>query len=106
MTRGKRFQSGWAVLIHPQSSAELATVHVYFVRSFQIFLLERNLYSLEDCRRHLEEFSAAKDNNVGGPWNGEIICKVAEGSGTKRGGRCLVALLGDNEKCAWHHLSG
>ena len=34
--------------------------------------MERNFHSLEDCFRHLEEFSALKENNVVGRRNGEI----------------------------------
>ena len=38
----------------------------------QDLLVERNVHSLEDCRRHWEEFCSPKENNVVGGWNGEI----------------------------------
>ena len=50
----------------------------------EFLLLERNFPSLEDCRRHLEEFPGLKENNVVGRWNSEVASKVAEGSGTNR----------------------
>ena len=34
--------------------------------------MERSFHSLEDCRRHLEEFSVPTDNNILGRWNGRL----------------------------------
>ena len=38
----------------------------------EFLLLERNFPSLEDCRRHLEEFPGLKVDNVVGRRNGEV----------------------------------
>jgi hypothetical protein len=51
------------------------TLHLHVANYFglsEFLLLERNFHSLEDCRSHLEELSAPKDNKVRGPWNVEI----------------------------------
>ena len=34
--------------------------------------MERSFHSLEDCRRHLEELSAAKGNSAVEGWNGKL----------------------------------
>ena len=39
VTRGKPFQPGWAVMIHPRSSPELAPLHDPLVWSLQISLI-------------------------------------------------------------------
>ena len=61
-----------------------APSHGHLVRVSEFFFIERNFHSLEDCFRHLEEFSALKENNVVGRRNGEIARmwqRVAGGNG-------------------------
>ena len=59
MTRQKSLQLGWEVLIHPPYSPDIAPSDFHF--SLQNSLNGKNFNSLEDCKRHLEQFFAQKD---------------------------------------------
>ena len=61
MTRQKLLQLGWEVLIHPPYSPDVAPSDFHLFRSLQISLNGKNFNSLEDCKRHLEQFFAQKD---------------------------------------------
>ena len=61
MTRKKLLQLGWEVLIHLPYSPDIAPSDVHLFRSLQNSLNGKNFHSLEDCKRHLEEFFAQKD---------------------------------------------
>ena len=82
MTRQKLLQLGWEVLIHPPYSPDIAPLDFHLFRSLQNSLSGKNFNSLEDCKRHLEQFFAQKDKF----WEDGIMKlpeKMAEGSGTK-----------------------
>ena len=58
MTGQKLLQLGWEVLIH---LPDIAPSDFHLFRSSQNSLNGKNFNSLEDCKRHLEQFFAQKD---------------------------------------------
>ena len=60
-TRQKLLQLGWEVLIHPPYSPDIAPLNFHLLRSLQNSLNRKNFNTLEDCKRHLEQFFAQKD---------------------------------------------
>ena len=61
VTRQNLLQLGWEVLIQPPYSPDTApSISIYF-GLYKILLMEKNFNSLEDCKRHLEQFFAQKD---------------------------------------------
>ena len=68
MTRQKLLQLGWEVLIHLPYSPDTAPSDFHLFRSLQTSLNGKNFNSLEDCKRHLEQFFAQKEK-VSGRWN-------------------------------------
>ena len=61
MTRQKLLQLAWEVLIHPQYSPDIACSDFHLFQSLQNSLNGKNFNSLEDCKRHLEQFFAQND---------------------------------------------
>ena len=61
MTRQKLLQLGWEVLIHPPYSPDIAPSDFHLFRSLQNSLNGKSFISLEDCKRHLEQFFAQKE---------------------------------------------
>ena len=61
MNRQKLLQFGWEVLIHPLYSPDIAPLDFHLFWSLQNTLNGKNFNSLEDCKRHLEQFFAQKD---------------------------------------------
>ena len=61
MTRWKLSNLGWEVLIHLPYSPDIAPLDFHLLRSLQNSLNGKNFYSLENCKRHLEQFFAQKD---------------------------------------------
>ena len=61
MTRQKLLQLGWEVPTHPPYSPDIAPSDFHLFRSLQNSLNGKNFNSLEDCKRHLEQFFAQKD---------------------------------------------
>uniref|UniRef100_A0AC11CZU8 Uncharacterized protein n=5 Tax=Ovis aries TaxID=9940 RepID=A0AC11CZU8_SHEEP len=61
MTRQKLLQLGWELLIPPPYSPDIAPSDYHLFRSLQNSLNGKNFSSLEDCKRHLEQFFAQKD---------------------------------------------
>ena len=61
MTRQKLLQLGWEVLIHLPYSPDIAPLHFHLFQSLQNSLNVKKFNSLEDCKRHLEEFFAKRD---------------------------------------------
>ena len=61
MTRQKLLQLGWEVLIHPPYSLDIAPSDFHLFQSLQNSLNGKIFNSLEDCKRHLEQFFAQKD---------------------------------------------
>ena len=61
MTRQKLLQLGWEVLIHPLYSPDIEPSDFHLFWSLQNSLSGKNFNSLEDCKRHLEQFFAQKD---------------------------------------------
>ena len=74
MTRQKLLQLVWEVLIHPPYSPDVAPSDFHLFRSLQNSLNGKNFYSLEDCKRHLEQFFAQKDKKF---WE-DAIMKLPE----------------------------
>ena len=60
MTRQKLLQLGWEVLIYPPYSPDIAPSDFHLFQSLQNSLNGKNFNSLEDCKRHLEQFFAQK----------------------------------------------
>ena len=60
MTRQKLLQVGWEVMIHPPYSRH-CPFRFPFISVFKNSLNGKNFNSLEDCKRHLEQFFAQKD---------------------------------------------
>ena len=72
MTRQKLSQLGWEVLIHLPYSPDVAPSDFH---SFQSLSLNgKKFNSLEDCKRHLEQFFAQKDKKF---WE-DVITKLPE----------------------------
>ena len=65
MTRQKLLQLGWEVLIHPPYSPDIAPLDFHLFWPLQNSVNEKNFNSLEDCKRHLEQFFAQKDKKFG-----------------------------------------
>ena len=61
MTRQKLLQLGLEVLIHPSYSPDTAPSDFHLFRSLRNSLNGKNCNSLEDCKRHLEQFFAQRD---------------------------------------------
>ena len=61
MTRQKLLQLGWEVLSHLPYSPDIAPLDFHLFQSFQNFLNGKNFSSLEDYKKHLEQFLAQKD---------------------------------------------
>ena len=61
MTRQKQLQLGWEVLIYQPYSPGFAPSDFHLFRSLQNSLNGKNFNSLENCKRHLEQFFAQKD---------------------------------------------
>ena len=62
MTRQKLLQLGWEVLIHPlYSPSDIAPSDFHLFKSLQNSLNGKIFNSLEDCKRHLEQFCAQRD---------------------------------------------
>ena len=70
MTRQNLLQLGWEVLIHPLYSPDIAPSDFHLFLSLQNFLNGKNFSSLEDCKRHLEQFFAQEDKKF---WEDGII---------------------------------
>ena len=60
MTRQELLQLGWEILIHPLYSPDIAPSDFHLFQSLQNSLNGKNFNSLEDCKRHLEQFFAQK----------------------------------------------
>ena len=69
MTRQKLLQLGKKVLIHPWYSLDIAPSDFHLFRPLQNSN-GKNFNSLEDCKRHLEQFFAQKDKKF---WEGGIM---------------------------------
>ena len=61
MTRQKLLQLGWDVLIHLPHSSDVTPLDFHLFWSLQNSLNGKNFNSLENCKRHLEQFFAQKD---------------------------------------------
>ena len=70
----KLLQLGWEVLIHPLYSPDTAPSDFHLFQSLQNSLNRKNFNSLEDCKRHLEQFFAQKDKKF---WEDGIM-KLSE----------------------------
>ena len=60
MTRQKLLQLGWEVLIHLLYSPNIAPSDFHLFRSLQNSLNRKYFNSMEDCKRHLEQFFAQR----------------------------------------------
>ena len=69
MTWQKLLQLGWEVLIHAPYSPDIASSDFHLFQSLQNSLNGKNVISLEDCKRHLEQFFAQKDKKF---WEDEL----------------------------------
>ena len=70
MTRQKPLQLDWEVLIHLLYSPDITSSAFHLFWPLQNSLNGKNFNSLEDCKRHLEQFFAQKDTNF---WEGGIM---------------------------------
>ena len=65
MARQKLLQLGWEVLIHLPYSPDIAPLDFHLFQSLPNSLNGKNFSSLEDCKRHLDQFFAQKDKSFG-----------------------------------------
>ena len=74
MTGQKLSQLGWEVLIHLPYSPDIAPSDFHLFWSLQNSLNGKYFNSLEDCKRHLEQFFAQKDlkRKNWGKWHYEV----------------------------------
>ena len=70
ITRQKLLQLGWEVLIHLPYSRDITPSGFHLFQSLQNSVNGKNFNSLEDCKRHLEEFFAQKDKKF---WEDRIM---------------------------------
>jgi len=56
ITRQKLLQFGWDVLPHRPYLLDIAPSDFHLFKSLQNSLIGKNFTSLEDCKKHLEEF--------------------------------------------------
>ena len=61
MTRQKFLQLGWGVVIHSPYSPDIAPLDFHLFHFLQDSVSGKNVNSLEDCKRHLEQFFAQED---------------------------------------------
>ena len=61
ISRQKLLELGWEVVIHPPYSPDITPSDFNLFRSLQSSLNGKSFNSLEDCKRHLEQFFAQKD---------------------------------------------
>jgi len=59
-TRQKLLQFGWDVLPHLPYSPDILSSDFHLFRSLQYSLIGKNFISLQDCKKHFEEFFAYK----------------------------------------------
>ena len=104
MTRQKLLQFGWEVLIHQPYSPDIAPLDFHLFRSLQNSLNGKNFNSLEDCKRHLEQFFAQKYKKFWEDGINEVAWKMAEGSGTKQWIRCSIKFLVKMENVPFFNL--
>ena len=64
MTRQKLLQLGWEVLSHLPCSPDIVPLDFHLFPSSRNSLNGKNFNSLEDCKRHLDQFFAQKDKKV------------------------------------------
>ena len=81
MARQKLLQLDWEVLIHLPYSLDIALLDFHLFQSLKNF--HNGKISLEDSKRHLEQFFTQKNKIVLGGWNYEVAWKMEEGRGTK-----------------------
>ena len=101
MTRQKLLQLGWEVLIHLLYSQDIAPLDFHLFRSLQNSLNGKYFNSLEDCKRHLEQFFVQKDKRF---WEDGIM-KLPEKWQKVVGQRVNMLfnkVLGENEKCVFY----
>ena len=65
MTRQKRLQLGWEVLIHLPYSSDIAPSDFHLFQSLENSLHGKIFNSLEDCKRHLEHSLLKKIKSFG-----------------------------------------
>ena len=65
MTRQKLLQLSWEVLINLLYSPDSAPLDFHLFRTLQNSLNGKNCSSLEEYKRHLEQFFAQKDKKFG-----------------------------------------
>ena len=65
MTRQKLLQLVWEVLIHPPYSPDIAPSDFNLLQFLQNSVNGKKFNSLEDFKRHLEQFFAQKDKSFG-----------------------------------------
>ena len=88
-------------MIHPPYSPDIAPSDFHLFRSLQNSLNGKNFNSLEDCKRHLEQFFGQKDKEF---WQDGIMKlpekwqKVVE----QKGAYVVHKVLGENEKCVFY----
>ena len=84
MTRQKLLEAEWEDLIHLPYSPDIAPSDFHLFLSSQNSLNGKNVNSLEDCKKHLEQFFAERDKKF---WEDGIMKlperqqKVAEQNG-------------------------
>ena len=94
----KHLELGWEVLIHLLYSSDYTPLDFNLFWSLQISLNGKNFNSLEDYKRHLEQFFAQKDKKF---WEDGIMKlpeKMARGRGTKWLNMLFNKVLCENEK--------
>lgn len=60
MTRQRLLKHGWEVLIHAQYLPDIAPLDFHLVQSLQNYFNGKTVNSLEDHKRHLQQFFAQK----------------------------------------------
>ena len=65
MIRQKSLQLGWEVMIHPLYSPDIASSCFTLFLSLQNSLNGKNFNSLDNCKRHWEQFFAQRDKSFG-----------------------------------------
>ena len=101
MARQKLLRLVWEVLIHPLYSPDIAPSDFHLFQSLQNSLNRKSYNSLEDCKRHLEQFFAQKDKKFredGIMKSPEKWQKIVE----QRVNTLFNKVLGENEECVFY----
>ena len=101
ITRQKRLQLDWEVLIHPLYSPDIAPYRFPFISVYKILLIEKISIPWKGIKGTWNS-SLLKKIKISERWNYEVTWKMAEDNRTKQWICCSLKILGENEKFVFY----